>query len=901
MNRMILGAFSVMLALSSCRALVAQSPGEWPSYRHDAQLTGRSAGKGNLSDAPVEIWTYYLGGYDGLLEVNASKGSQSAGTRPPGEFGQSYFAENAGKWRPQPLVDMAGDGRLAPPPAGRIARLLPAVAGLQQVVWEADPEIPNSGRGKCFAFDQGADRPRLVWQTETEREVYEMLWTIGDVDADGALDVVFMTHYRVVVYDGQTGKKKSTIAWDVGRNYGQMSLANVDGEPGDEIVVVVDSPPHVDLLKYAPEKGKLVWQTRYVTDAQVLLPIDVRLYIIPNGVVDVDGDGRVEIVYNLYNHGGDRRWHVVIRDALTGDIRWDLPETYAVGIADFGQPKKSLCCLEASGIGVPEVAEGLLLMLQGGDWKTLWRGARARWQVEPYQWPASQHSIASLGPTTNETLRRCDVDADGLPELFAALDNRRLVALGLNESSEIAVKWSLESPAESQIAVEASRHDNGAVLVNIDSPRLSWVARDCTVVERAWHVRNSFAPLPARPLAMVANIDGEGANEVLVQDTHWRSRVLRIEKDKGQPTAIAEALRLEGGGLWLGRRWPGFPYSKFPIYTADLDQDGRREFLLTDVADEQVATVTCRESNGAVRWTALLPQTPARGIVWIVAGRFRDARNIDLFVVVQNGGLGEGLVLDGASGDIVWRRAELRLADGTPFWLGSQHPALAAADADGDGLDDILGNTDPYLLAVRGRDGEPLAPPRSMIADLFPNFVVYGESIVGDWDASGRPSIFTNTPIGGFGLVSPEMKAKWFVNREKAPRNCSGAVGRLSSDSPWLYGTMVGTKFSAFDLRSGALAGEAEVGVDPGAYASMYAADINGDGDDEFLAVAGVTLFCVGHDKERGWQMEWRATLAGDTGPLTIADVDGDGFLDILYTTGDGYVRCLGKQAVRAN
>ena len=31
-----------------------------------------------------------------------------------------------------------------------------------------------------------------------------MLWVIGDMDGDGLPEVAFMTHYRILVYDGQT-------------------------------------------------------------------------------------------------------------------------------------------------------------------------------------------------------------------------------------------------------------------------------------------------------------------------------------------------------------------------------------------------------------------------------------------------------------------------------------------------------------------------------------------------------------------------------------------------------------------------------------------------------------------------------------------------------------------------
>src|SRR5205823_5256055 len=137
---------------------------------------------------------------------------------------------------------------------------------------------------------------------------------------------------------------------------------------------------------------------------------------------------------------------------------------------------------------------------------------------------------------------------------------------------------------------------------------------------------------------------------------------------------------LPGGGLWLGRRWEGFPYSKFPVFTADLDGDGRRQVVLTDVGDEDASALTCWTAAGRRRWTRVLPETPARSVVWVTSGRFLRRDRTDLFVVVQDGGLGDCYCLHGGTGEVLWRMGELRLKDGTPFRFGSGGPFVAVAD-----------------------------------------------------------------------------------------------------------------------------------------------------------------------------------------------------------------------------
>src|SRR5262245_54943368 len=104
---------------------------DWPYYRHDLQLTGRSPGKGNLDRAPREKWKVYLGCWDGLLSVRRRAGAKTEARFTAGEsFGQDYRARTSSRWDPPPLVDLAGDGKLVPAPPGKVAKLLPKVKGL---------------------------------------------------------------------------------------------------------------------------------------------------------------------------------------------------------------------------------------------------------------------------------------------------------------------------------------------------------------------------------------------------------------------------------------------------------------------------------------------------------------------------------------------------------------------------------------------------------------------------------------------------------------------------------------------------------------------------------------------------------------------------------------------------
>jgi hypothetical protein len=863
---------------------------DWPYYRHDPQLTGRSPGKGNLDRPPREKWKVYLGGWHGLLSIRHRASASSEVRFKAGEsFGQDYRARTHSRWDAPPLVDLAGDGKRVPAPPGKVAKLLSRVKGLQQVVWEPVPGVPNSGRGRCYSFAEGADRPRLVWETEPEKEVYEQLWVIADMDGDGLPEVAFMTHYRILVYDGQTGKKKSTLRWDIGRNYGQITLADLDGAGAAAAVVVGDAPAHADALRYAPGKGKLLWSERYITDAQVSLPIDRQLHLVPGCVQDLDADGKVDLVYNLYNHENDRKWHLIIRDARTGKVKHNLAGVYLWGVADLGRKTRSLCCLKAPGEGVPEEGEGLLLDFKDGRWQVSWRGEAIRWQMMPYRWPAHEFSIASRGPNPHTVPRVLDVDGDGRNEVFVCRGGHTALALGLGPSSKVEVKWSISGPEGSRLSVEGGSVDHREVLVNVDAADARVRLTGCEGSALAHYRRENCLPLPALPMPMVADLNGDGTNEVIVQDARWYTRVLRCGPKDTQPRTV---LSVPGGGLALDRTWAHWPPSKYPVFTADLEGNGKRQLLLTEVGREVEATVTCLDASGRQRWRRPLPGTPARGVVWMAAGHFRNRRTRDVLVVVQRTWC-EGFCLDGITGKVLWHVPRLKLKDGTPFGFG---PTPGVADVDGDGLDDVFGESWQYVFAVRGKDGTPLATPRSMINDLFPHFVTYGVGVIGDWDGSGQVSLFTNTPLNGFGLVSGKLQRKWFTHRNGQPNTRLGAIGRVEKGGGWVFGTFVGSTFQTYDMKSGKrLVSEELKGITPAETAQVYCADIDGDGTDEFLTVAGNRLICVRGDQGPGPRLKWSVALPASASQLTIADADNDGFLDVLYTGSDGYVHCLGR------
>jgi hypothetical protein len=252
--------------------------------------------------------------------------------------------------------------------------------------------------------------------------------------------------------------------------------------------------------------------------------------------------------------------------------------------------------------------------------------------------------------------------------------------------------------------------------------------------------------------------------------------------------------------------------------------------------------------------------------------------------------------LNGGSGEIIWRMGELKLADGTPFNFGSHAPFLAVAELDGDGLDDICGQSGQYIAIVNGKDGKPLVTPRNMIHDLFPRWVNYGVNIVGDWDGSGHVAMFTNTTTNGFGLIDAKLKVKWFTDRDGLPLVRVGAIGQ-ADDGQWVFGTFADKTFKTFDMKTGMelVSEDIDLPISP-ITTEVICADVDGDQHDEFLAAASNLLICVRGDRRTGPRVKWTVGLPTVASELAFADANNDGHPEIIYTGTDGYVHSLGSR-----
>ena len=71
------------------------------------------------------------------------------------------------------------------------------------------------------------------------------------------------------------------------------------------------------------------------------------------------------------------------------------------------------------------------------------------------------------------------------------------------------------------------------------------------------------------------------------------------------------------------------------------------------------------------------------------------------------------------------------------------------------------------------------------------------------------------------------------------------------------------------------------------------ACDVNGDGKDEIVISNKTGVYCIAHNDGKP-SVLWKY-LAADCGPAVVADIDADGFVEVIAATQQGKILVIDK------
>ena len=884
----------LLVIFSLCFSCYASDKGQdmknndWAMERHDPQMTGHTSLKGNMSQAPHVIWRHYLGLWSNHLSVTASKGVNQTIDLPKDVFGESYVYDNALFWgRKQPEIDVDGKGTLINRPNDssalviKLAKLLPGVSGYQRVEFDNAFSIgAEANFGRMYAYDEGADKPRMVWQTERVKDMYSPVVTIADTDLDGQNEIVMMTQYHLAVYDALTGKLKDNVEWNVGRNYGQLDVVDVNHDGRPDFVIQADAPPHLEFIQNSPSGAKLAWSHKYLkNEADVAVPTDFALNTLPNAVRDLDGDGRMELAVNIHHFKDDNRWHVVIFDVITGEVKSDIIDRYLWAVADLDSDGKYELFLSEATSKTVERDSMLYVMIYTGD------GLIPRWESEspgsfcmkPYVFPDNVSSASSRGPIHHSTIITSDVDNDGSQEFFASI-GQKLLAVGIKGTQ---TKFIVTSPSEKPPKVIATTSSQALVELYAESG--------------AVHIDGASAKLEShyqtsnyRTTPSIADVDGDGFNEIIVEDAGGFIEVIEPpKKDKPDPSV---RWRFKG---YAQPFWVTWKINHAPVPVVDLDGDGKKEIICSDAGDEKYTTIYALRSDGSIYWKSELPDVAPRLTETFRVGRFRK-EGWDVVVTIMQTTQPEMLCLDGRTGEIRWHKKSWTDNDGRAWPYPNSYVCY---DSDGDGFQEILGSYAYIYYHLDGNTGEPVRKPIHVVNEIFnKRWQSYFYPIPADFNGDGIDEYLLASisfAMGGLTVVTKDFHILWEIPLPNSV-GASGlqGIGDCDGDGiPEIAFYHLDGRIACYDGKTGEVQWEIKVLKHGGGW-HFTSADIDSDGRDEFLYSLGSNEV-IALDNDAPDHILWRVPLSATPDTPVIADIDNDGLAEIIVSTYDEYLNVL--------
>ena len=894
-----------MLAAPLLAAGAGANAEDWPRYGHDPTLTGRSPMSGGI-DVPQVAWTYSLAGREFLIELTLASGEHrlQLSADAPSDPGPRKIAP-AGP----PRLDIDGSGVLRPARESyhqRWSKILPDVAGHQRVAWSHTWTDQKVCRLQLFAYDEGFDRPRRVWETDPpEAVIFNPLNVVFDIDGDGVEEVCVAAHYRVMIFKGTTGRKETELRYHSSRPYGWFGLVDVDADGQKELVTIGDFQSHVDVLEFDPgrpegERLSVKWRR------DIEQNIDERKkwpQVGPRPLANLTGDGRPEIVLNLFNDTGDGQWHAVVLDAVTGEPVCDLPRRFVQGTADVDvDGAQELFTTNTNGEFVFTSGQIELVALDGP-------APTVRWSLQDAAWLSAE--VARFGRTWSTTasqgMRHVLLSGDERPAFFVSargtggLGTVSLSAMRADANGQLESLWEIAGLPEQIDAVALERTGEESQAGALVRVRLAAGKTADLVGQRVCPRIRENRPLGidvSMPIA--ARLGPSEGLSVIAEGPGGEIGAIRPPREGTKvPTLLWQR---PGRGMRDGSRSLG-------LLAADLDSDGGCEVVAADQAKAGHAVLVAYRGDGTPMWRKEFQQIPGALPAWNVGaltfwwpGHFREPGLVDLVVSTRRGLMHSdaGELIDGRTATTLWRH-EKAAVPGQFSWGWGGIP-LGAADVDTDRLDELVCLYPVCYWIADGRDGKLRLGRELASRKVLPAWAAYGEPIVHDFNADGRVEVLLDSPYI-LALLDLDGNPLWHgLGRDDYPvRPGEGNIGETTQCKHALAdfdgdGTLdiasagYGDGVRLIDPKTGRVLWSLEAPKPTGP--KVTAANVDGRGGDEIIYPAGNVLVAVTGDRTSGrvlWTWQGPAALSLPA----IADVDQDGMAEIVVQDAEATIHCL--------
>ena len=560
--------------------------------------------------------------------------------------------------------------------------------------------------------------------------------------------------------------------------------------------------------------------------------------------VDVDGDGYLDLIVVNGENGVTSELDSYIYwggpEGLTGE-RTELPTAGAYDVAAVDLKGKGCCDVIFPSAWVDHHNPGVARLIQVYE------------QVEPRRFADVSEHYGLIGVAAL-AVACADLDGDGRPELVVAnyreefeYDTDSFVYWGTADGFDAATPLRLPTHCAMQVVLGDLDGDGFEEIVFTGGDRIyiywnrggAFSPGDMTVLEAEG---NSTMFCRGAVRAAVADVDGDGRNELLVATL--KGVEIRAQDD------------LHGVARLLPMQYCGW------VEAADVDGDGRLDLLASRYQNGKTY-----ETESAIFWNGSDGFSPERA-TWLPTAGAVGCTAADLdgdgrFEVIFNNTMGGPSQFDPDFPAYVYlgdRRGEYSPSRRLELPTGGGTNTYVLADLDLDGHADLV-LVSPEGLRVFHGGPDGLQPDRYTILPGRGQMIHY--VLVGDFDRDGWL----------------DLLAVAYTYDDKPET--------LANSSVIFYGSAAGFSPERSTVLPTYCGGNAQL------------ADVDGDGWLDIVAYdkrGYLSMFLGGPDgysPERMWKVDLEGSGAGGVAAITCADLNGDGWLDLIavvmghYTRGD--------------
>jgi hypothetical protein len=705
---------------------------EWYKYRQDKEMTGYSQGSASMVNAPLLDWSSDIAGWQGYLLVKQCINNSDYEALPyHNAVDVNYYENNKYNWGlGTPRYDLNGTGKLVPVtdnPAVKVADFIKDRPGLEKAVIDNYYQVGDQARARLYSYSSGYEQ--LVWTSDAFPTCYGPVACCADADNDGQLDLIIAMHYRLVVLNGATGATIFNYTYNDQRNYGFLGAANIDSDPYPEFCVISDFAQHIEVIDNNGSSLSVKWfikiEDSIYQNAKITQPG-------PDSFVDLDHDGQIEVVCNIYNYQNDQHWSIIIFNALTGAVKYKLENCYLRGMVDINHDGyQELFITMTAGAEIPTYGElRICQVIPDIGSKPLWTYQNARFHVRNLDsLPLTVNTMAANG---RSAIVHGQIN-QGLPDIFLVSEPGRqngeiCSCFGFDESNQVRNWMTVYGPENSTLdavavaGTDSNINDTG-ILMQITTqgaPGEQLTVRNGTAKLKQWSRKT---PLIAGP-PVAADLENDGVVEIITSTSDQVITCFEAPRVNGNPYPQIR-WRMKGQGMTADAS-----NTQDGVLIADLDQDSQKEVIFARESPDGNASIVVVRPNGSLAWQRVFPGFDGSPPVWNLGGitywlaaNFTSPNHQDLYVSIRRGKMHSdvGFLLDGRDGRIIWQQDGILLMGGDPILDKRGHGGdrVAATDMDNDGLDELVCDYPDRVYIVEGQSGYP-SIIKSTAWSLFP-------------------------------------------------------------------------------------------------------------------------------------------------------------------------------------